>query len=178
MDESRVDDFPTQDLPADRRLITFGIGSLVLSVACGLIVPEGAAWSLFLVTVAFIALVVTDGHELPIRVASHFNFALVADAWVNRSLYLILMAAAGVTTSLSCAAPAVVLRMVRADFVGRNVLWLGCYLLPFLYAIHRLVVRANRTDPPRLAKAPFWALIATFPIAVAIFVVAIVSQIL
>ena len=48
MDESRLDGFPTQDLPADRRWITFGIGSLVLSLACGLIVPNGAAWWLFL----------------------------------------------------------------------------------------------------------------------------------
>ena len=54
MDESRLDGFPTQELTADRRLITFGIGSLVLSLACGLIVPNGAAWALFLVTVAFI----------------------------------------------------------------------------------------------------------------------------
>ena len=40
VDESRLDDFPMQDLPADRRWMTFGIGSLVLSLACGLIVPK------------------------------------------------------------------------------------------------------------------------------------------
>jgi hypothetical protein len=177
VDESGLDDFPTQDLPADRRLITFGIGSLVVSLACGLIVPEGAAWALFLVTVAFIALVVTDVHQLPIRVASHFKFDLLADGWMNRSSYLILIAAMGLSMSLTSAALAVATRMAHVDFIGRDTLWLGCYLLAFIYSVHRLVVRANGTDPPRLAKTPFWGVIATSPIALAMFVVAIVTQI-
>jgi len=42
--------------------------------------------------------------------------------------------------------------------------------------VHRLVVRANRTDPPRLAKAPFWGVIATVPIALAMWLAAIVIQ--
>jgi hypothetical protein len=67
--------------------------------------------------------------------------------------------------------------MAHVDFIGRYSCWLGCYMLAFMYAIHRLVVRANRTDPPRLAKAPFFAVIATVPIALAMFVAAIVSQI-
>ena len=103
MDESRLDDFPAQDFPADRRWITFGIGSLVLSLACGLVVPNGAAWA-FLITVAFIAQVVTDVDQLPIRVASHFTFDLHADGWLNRSSYLILMAAMGPSISLTSAA--------------------------------------------------------------------------
>ena len=59
--------------------------SLLLSLACGLIVPNGAAWSLFLVTVAFIAHVATDFNRMPIRVASHFTIDLLADGWLNRS---------------------------------------------------------------------------------------------
>jgi hypothetical protein len=133
VDEFRLDGFPMQELPADRRWIKlwikFGIGSLVLALAaCGLIVPDSAAWALFLATVVFIAQVVTDADRLPIRVASHFAFDLLADGWMNRSS-------------------------------------------------HRLVVMANRTDPPRLAKAPFFAVIATVPIALAMSVAAIVSQI-
>ncbi len=176
VDESRLDGFPTQDLPADRRWITFGIGSLVLSLACGLIVPNGAAWALFLVTVAFIAHVVTDVNQLPIRVASHFSFDLRADGWLNRSSYLIVMAATGLAISLTNAAVAVATSMAHADFIGRDLLWFGCYFLAFIYSVHRLVVRANRTDPPRLAKAPFWGVIATVPIALAIYVAAIVIQ--
>jgi hypothetical protein len=176
VDESRLDGFPTQDLPADRRWITFGIGSLVLSLACGLFVPNGAAWALFLVTVAYIAHMVTDVNQLPIRVASHFSFDLRADGWLNRSSYLIVMAATGLAISLTNAAVAVATRMVHVDFIGRNTLWFGCYFLVFMYSVHRLIVRANRTDPPRLAKAPFWGVITTVPIALAMFVAAIVIQ--
>ena len=68
-------------------------------------------------------------------------------------------------------------RMAHADLIDRDTLWLGCYFLIFIYSVHRLVVRANRPDPPRVAKAPFWGVIATSPIALAMFVVAIVSQI-
>jgi hypothetical protein len=178
VDEFRPGGFPTQELPANRRWIKFGIGLLVLSLAAfGLIVPDSAAWALFLATVAFIALVVTDVDRLPIRVASHFTIDLLADGWLNRSSYLIVMVAAGLANSLTIAALAVATRMAKVDFIGRPALWLGCYMLIFLYAIHRLIVIANRTDPQRIAKAPFLGVIATFPIALAMWVAAIVSQI-
>jgi hypothetical protein len=111
------------------------------------------------------------------RFASHFNSDLLADRLLNCSSYLTVIAASGLLYSLTFAAVAVAALMVHADFVGRSALWLGCYLLAYLYAIHRLVVRANRTDPPRIAMAPFVAVIATVPIALAMFVAAIVSQI-
>jgi hypothetical protein len=78
VNEFRLDGLSTQELPADRRWIKFwikfGIGLLVVSpAACGLIIPNSAAWALFLVTVAFIVQVLIDVDRLPIRVASHFN---------------------------------------------------------------------------------------------------------
>ena len=99
--------------------------------------------------------VVTDVNQLPIRVASHFTLDLRADGWLNRSSYLIVMAATGLALSLTIAAVAVATRMAHVNFIGRDSLWFGCYFLVFIYSVHRLIVRANRTDPPRLAKAAF-----------------------
>jgi hypothetical protein len=120
--------------------------------------------------------VVTDVDQLPIRVASHFTIDLHADGWLNRSSYLIVIAALGLSVSLTWAALAVATRMAHADFIGRDTLWFGCYFLAFMYSVHRLVVGANRTDPPRLAKAPFWGVIATVPIALAMWLAGIVIQ--
>ena len=78
--------------------------------------------------------------------------------------------------SLTWTALAVATRMANVDFIGRDTLWLGCYFLALIYSVHRLVVRANRTDPARLAKAPFWGVIATVPIALAMWLAAIVIQ--
>jgi hypothetical protein len=178
VDEIRVDDIPKQDHFADGRVITFLVGSLVLSLACGLIVPNLAVWGLFLAAVAFVALLVIDFNQLPIRVASHFGTDLIADGWTDRSSYLILIAVLGVAMSMPCATMAFVDPTGHANFGARAFSCFGCYLLALMYAIHRLVVRANRIDPARLATAPFWKVIATLPIAIAVLVAALVIPIL
>jgi hypothetical protein len=176
--EPRLDDFSTKVLFADRRVITFGIGSVVLSLLCGLIFPSGPVWAFFLAAVAFVALLVADFNQLPIRVASHFGTDLVADGWTDRTSYLILIGVLGLCMSTPCAAMAFVDPTGKLNFVALACSCFGCYLLAFMYAIHRLVVRANRTDPARLATAPFWKVIATLPIAIAVLVVALVIPIL
>ena len=52
----------------------------MLLAACGIIGPESAAWAeLFLFTLAFIAQLIAEVDQLPIRAASHFDQHLLAD---------------------------------------------------------------------------------------------------
>jgi Domain of unknown function (DUF1648) len=132
--------------------------------------------------------------EFPDRIATHFDWAGQANAWMTREDYLIWMLAFGV------ALPAVVTALVgllprawpglafinlpnrdhwfapdrRAeslDFLGQHACWLGCLMVLMAMGVHALVLRAHEATPPTLPVVPFVAMLIAFVFAAGVWVV-------
>jgi len=167
---------PLQVLSAPERRWSFSPRTLFVVLAlCWLVAPSNSEWSLLLLNCAFLGHVIHSRDELPDRVASHFRFDLQADGWVSRRTYLILMAALGLGFSFVFVAIAFAMRRAQVPFMPGHLVWFGCVFLGLLFAIHVLIVRANRNEPAMLSKM-LWALLAAFQIAIVLWVATIISH--
>jgi hypothetical protein len=126
-----------------------------------------------IVVVEFVRSLVRARRVLPERVASHFNFALVADGWMSRKWYLVLMA--GMTVVVGGLVPLglFVLAMLRGEVkIQRLALWVACLLLSLLWGTNELMVRANLREPAELPQT-FWALVGLFILAINLWALAL-----
>lgn len=134
--------------------------------------------------------VLTTSASLPAQVASHFDGNGYANGWMTREGYRWFM------LLFVCGLPLLIVWVIGAlprrfphltnlphrahwlahgerertlAYLSRHALVLGCILVVFGLSIHWLVVMANRQVPPRLEHAPFFAMLAAFLIALAIW---------
>lgn len=112
-------------------------------------------------------------HELPERVASHFQFNGNADQWISRRAYVAIMAVIGPGLSGATLAFAFTLRNAAARSLGFHLAWAGCLLVGFIFGIHLLTIRANLATPARMPMGMFWALLGAFQIGMVVWVLAI-----
>ncbi len=134
--------------------------------------------------------------QLPLRVASHFDAHGNANGWMDRTLFLLLMALVGLLMPGMALFLSVLLRWIpatqinlphreywfaperRAETIAeipRRFLWLSCWTLVFLLGIHMLVIDANHRDPNHLSSA-IWVLLVAYLVSVAIWVAALVRH--
>jgi predicted Ser/Thr protein kinase len=128
--------------------------------------------------------------QLPERPVSHFNMSGEANAWMNRSTYLMVSAAiplifVGMAWLASRSVwwwPGVV-NLPRRDYwlaperladtaalIFHRMLWLGCLQTIFFFRIHVMVLAANRASPPHLPSGPFLVWIIAFLMMVMIWI--------
>jgi uncharacterized membrane protein len=128
--------------------------------------------------------------QLPLRVASHFDFQGNANGWMDRTLFLVMMVLVGLLMPGMALLLTVLLRWVpdsqinlpnreywlsperRAETIAeipRRFLWLSCWTLVFLLGIHVFVVDANQQDPMHLSSA-IWIWLAIYLVSIAIWV--------
>jgi uncharacterized membrane protein len=143
------------------------------------------------VVVAAIAAIVLTSHQLPERVASHFGPDGVANGFMPREMYLAFMIGLGVglPTLVALAvgisvrhasrfinipnreywlAPA--RREATTAYLAAHTSWLAIGLAAFAVAVHLLVIRANRLNPPRLDTDVLIALLAVLAAVLAAWV--------
>jgi len=139
----------------------------------------------------FVAYVVTSSAGLPERVATHFNGAGRADAWMSRSGHVACMLGGGVGVPLIVVGVMFATRFVSDDFVNlphkaywleagrrgetmdyllRHAIWLGCWLVLLFAGLQYLVVEANARRPAAIGGRVWW-LIGMFVAGVAAWVV-------
>ena len=133
-------------------------------------------------TCAYLGSLAYSGTRLPERVASHFDFAGRANAWMGRSTYLLAMAALGLALPGLFLSMAWLVRRLPVDLVNlpnrhywlspehrdatsaelaRRFVWLASLVLAFFMIVNLLVVDANQRNPAQLSNA-IWAWMAIF----------------
>jgi hypothetical protein len=121
-------------------------------------------------------------HELPAKVASHFDGQGQPDGWMPREGYLTVMAIIGLLLPLSmvgaglltAALPAGSINLPNRDYwlgperreatvgyIARHMVWLACMALALFIVLNYLVVEGNHETPPRLSNA-VWLLLGVF----------------
>jgi hypothetical protein len=159
--------------------------------------PRGvlsAALVLGAVYAAFVAYVVRSSAGLPPRVATHFNAGGRADGWMSRSAHVGWMAVAGLVVPLIVVGVMFAARFVSDDFVNvpnreywladgrrretfdfllRQAIWLGCWLVGLFIALQYLVVKANAALPAATGGRLGW-LVGGFVVGVGVWVVRLV----
>jgi len=127
------------------------------------------------------AVLYATADSLPLRVASHFNFEGLANGYLPRDAYLMLMyllmlALPLAIIVLNLALPRISPRLVR---IPAREYWLAperraaayaslaasgfviaSMVAAFMIAVHLLVLEANQRVPPRLDTGTMWMLIA------------------
>jgi uncharacterized membrane protein len=136
--------------------------------------------------------------QLPATVASHFDAHGVANGWMDRTLFLLLMVLVGLLMPGMAVLLSVLLRWVpdsqinlphreywlaperRAATIAeipRRFLWLSSWTLVFLLGIHVFVVDANQRDPNHLSSA-IWGWLVIYLASIAIWATALVRHFL
>ena len=132
------------------------------------------------------ALLYATSDSLPAQVASHFDAAGYANAYMPRSSYLLFMSLVTFGVPLliveaTFVLPRFVPRLVRipardywfaqerraetlASIATSGVLT-ACLVTGFMIAVHLLVVEANRRSPPKIDSEMLWVLIAVLVVA-------------
>lgn len=144
---------------------------------------------LALMYLALVVALMTTAGELPARVASHFDFSGQADGWMRRPAYLLVTIGFGIVFPLMLPVLLSALRWIPTSAVNlpnrdywlaperagetlaylvRHALWLSCWQVGLVIALHLLTVDANRQEPPRLAGS-IWILLPLFLGGVAIW---------
>jgi uncharacterized membrane protein len=146
--------------------------------------PRGhsSRWASAVVVGAITAIALTSD-RLPERVASHFGPDGSANGFMARHIYLALMLAIGVGAPvlMSLMAGAFVHSFARfinipnrahwlaparreatVAYLATHAAWLAAGLAVFVLAVHLLVIRANRLNPPRLDTREMIALLVAF----------------
>jgi uncharacterized membrane protein len=134
---------------------------------------------------------------LPDRVGTHFGAGGVADGWMTRDGYRLYMLAfavgfAGVIVAMVGIVPrffpAVVnvpnraywlapeRRTAAAAYLLAHAGLLGVLIEAVIAGVHWLVLAANSVSPPRLATAPFVALLAAFLVFLLVWLVALLRR--
>jgi len=127
------------------------------------------------------AVLYATADSLPARVASHFNFEGLANGYLPRDAYLLLMyllmlAVPLVVILLNVALPRVSPRLVRLPAreywlaperraatyasIAASGFVIASTVTAFMIALHLLVLEANHRVPPRLDTGTMWILIA------------------
>ena len=153
--------------------------------------PHWATWSVFIILLVFAVLYVTaTAPQLPPTVASHFNSAGHANAFMSRGGYtrFILCFAVGFPILIVAILTAVYSRATdmklpnreywlapqrigrtRAFLVAHGV-WFGSLLVLLGCFVHWQELAANRFEPPHLSSAAFAAGLIAFLIATTVWV--------
>ena len=121
--------------------------------------------------------------DLPERVATHFNANGVADGWLNRDHYslLILLFLLGLPSLLvwiMAGLPRLTngrgqipnceywfaqeRRNATVSFLLRHACWLGSLTVAVVYGIHISILRANAMTPPTLANDRFITMVVVY----------------
>jgi hypothetical protein len=130
-------------------------------------------------------------NQLPLRVASHFDAAGIANGFMGRSDYLMFMLALTLgipllivffTALVPRFVPIDKLKLPNRDYwlspgrrdatmasLATSGLGMGCIVTVFLIAVHFMVVAANARTPPRLDSALLWMLVGALVVAVVLW---------
>jgi serine/threonine-protein kinase len=150
----------------------------------------GGTWAGAIVVGCVTAIALT-ADRLPARVASHFAADGLANGFMTRQGYLLLMLA---ITAITAGLPAYLIgvavrrtpmklnipnkaywlaperRLETAEFMIGHATALAAGLAIFLLGMHLLLIRANHLSPPHLELAPFAALMLGFGVAMAAWI--------
>jgi uncharacterized membrane protein len=151
-------------------------------------------WTVFITLLAFaILFVVSTVSQLPPMVASHFDAAGQANAFMSRSGYtrFVLCLVLGLPLAVVAILTAVYSRAsdlklpnrdywlapqridrTRAFLVAHGV-WFGSLLVVLACFVHWLELTANRAQPPHLSNSMFAAVMIAFLLATAVWIVAL-----
>jgi uncharacterized membrane protein len=151
-------------------------------------------WTVFIALLAFaILFVVSTVSQLPPRVASHFDAAGQANAFMSRSGYtrFVLCLVLGLPLAVVAILTAVYSRATdlklpnreywlaperidrtRAFLVAHGV-WFGSLLVILACFVHWLELTANRAQPPHLSNSMFAAVMIAFLLATAAWIAAL-----
>jgi uncharacterized membrane protein len=135
--------------------------------------------TVLLVTAA--AVLYATAERLPLRIASHFDFAGNVNGYMSRNAYLLFMTLVTLGVPVLIVVLNGVLLRLSPRFVNlpSRDYWLAperrdetyaslaamgsvvaCLLTAFMIALHLLIVEANARTPPRLDSDILWALLA------------------
>jgi uncharacterized membrane protein len=156
--------------------------------------PHRVTWAVFIALLAIaIIFVMTTVSELPPRVASHFDAAGQANAFMSRSGYtrFVLCLVLGLPLVMVAILTAVYSRATdlklpnrdywlapqridrtRAFLVAHGV-WFGSLLVVLACFVHWLELAANRVRPPHLSNSMFAAVMIAFLLATAAWIIAL-----
>lgn len=156
--------------------------------------PHRVTWTVFMVLLLLaILFVATTVSQLPPVVASHFDAAGQANAFMSRSGYtrFVLCLALGLPAVIVAILTAVYSRAsdlklpnrdywlapqridrTRAFLVAHGV-WFGSLLVILACCVHWLELAANRAQPPHLSNSMFAAVMLAFLLAMAAWIVAL-----
>lgn len=150
-----------------------------------------------LLVVANAALVLSTGHLLPERIATHFDFSGDADGWMSRGGYQAFMIAFAVVlptieVALLSALPRLAPGSVRLPnreqwlaperreetlgFLSRHGYWLGCLMSAFLGGVHLSILQANREQPAHMPSSVLAWVLVPFVLGTAIWVGALLVR--
>jgi hypothetical protein len=118
-------------------------------------------WTLIVFSVLF---VVTTLPAVPASVATNFNGGGVPHGWMSRQSYTIYLAAIGIGLPLL-----IVAVVGRGSGNRRGHWWLGSLMIGFALGIHTLLLRAHRTEPPRLSTAGLLTVAGAFVVALVVW---------
>jgi uncharacterized membrane protein len=156
--------------------------------------PHRVTWSAFILLLLFAILFVTStASQLPLIVASHFNAAGQANAFMSRSGYtrFVLCFAIGfpvlvVTILTTVYSRAVDMKLPNRDywlapqridgtraFLVAHGVWFGSLLVILGCMVHWLELAANREQPPHLPGQMFAAVMIAFLLATAAWIAAL-----
>ena len=156
--------------------------------------PHRVTWAVFIALLAFaILFVVSTVSQLPPRVASHFDAAGQANAFMSRSGYtrfvlcLVLGLPLGVVAILTAVySRATDLKLPNRDywlapqridrtraFLVAHGVWFGSLLVVLACFVHWLELAANRVQPPHLSNSMFAAVMIAFLLATAAWIAAL-----
>jgi uncharacterized membrane protein len=142
------------------------------------------------VVVGAITAIALTSDRLPERVASHFGADGLANGFMTRPVYLAFMLGLGVgVPALVSLAMGVSVRhfprfinipnreywlaperrAATAAYLAAHTAWLAAGLAVFALAVHLLVIRANRLQPPRLDTGFLVALLVALAVALAVW---------
>jgi hypothetical protein len=142
------------------------------------------------------ASLVWSAHELPPRVASHFNIQGQADGWMPRERDLQFMAGVGLlvpllligTGLLMGVMPAASINIPGRDYwlaperrhetnayLARHTTWFACAMTAFFIGVNWLVVEANRANPPRLSNG-IWLMLAPLLVFTLVWLIVLVTH--
>jgi len=156
------------------------------------------SYALFLAAlVATAAFVLATTSGLPGRVGTHFGPGGAADGWMTRDGYRLYMLAfvllfVPFIVAMVGILPRLFPRLVNLPhreywlaperseatfaFLAGHACGFGVLTLGLLAGVHWLLLDANRASPPHLATAPFVALLATFFVLLAAWMVALLRR--
>ncbi len=155
---------------------------------------NGVTWLIFIALLLFaIVFVTSTASQLPLTVASHFDGAGRANAFMSRSGYtrFVLCFAVGLPTVVVAVLTAVFSRAAdfklpnreywlapqRIDrtrtFLVAHGVWFGSLLVVLACCMHWLEIAANRAQPPHLSNPLFAAVMVAFLLATAAWVAAL-----